>query len=1229
MSLSALTDPAFSSRLCVTLLHSLWQVALVTIVAVLVARTWRKPSAARSYTVHWTALMIALVALPVTWLVVDASGAKNIGHSASTDATSPEVPSWTAAQAMMPAEVPEVTVEPVIIFSQQLPDLQKAETPNPASAFSPTVAVATASADWQKYTKWIAVLYVIGVISMLSRLAVAMRKAHQLAESARPIHNEALLSVVRRLATTWSMKVVPVLSEAERIFVPQVVGLLRPTILLPAAAINGLSVDELEMILAHEVAHIRRYDMWAALIQRLAESLLFFNPAIWYLNRRISELREYCCDDIACQAQTIVDPPPHVRYAHALLRVVELGQPNAVGSPHLTTLAASGRSPSELRRRVTRLFGEPMREPLRLSRGGFLTCLAVAALLLVGPVFLPTGSRENSITAANPEPDESRKPNSDATSTSAKKQEDDSTREFQLDVVGPSGSPVANAVVSIRSNKPIESEQIRRGTFDRKHSYGAYVKTNELGQLTVAWERSSGYVVFAIEQPGYGPYWAQWNSDDLPEKHTAELDAAWSVGGIVVDENGQPIAGAEVSPSVEFKKPPGDTSHLGGGASVKTDADGKWRYDLVPVLTEKDYVHISIDHPNHQPQRLPLPRSEFEVRGDASPSRTIVLKAGVKITGKVIDNSGNPIEGATVRTKFVNEVREAKTDAAGTYAIGGGEPRLTRIVAFAKGHAMELQEVLVDPRMKPVDFTLKPGGHVRIRVVDENGKGLAKARIFFQRWRGHIDYSEFRHVNQYADENGVWEWNEAPLDEFQADICHPDGMQLSSRPILASAEEYVFSPPPLLVVSGSVIDAKTRMPIPSFRVVSGLRDAPGLNSGEYWNRREAEQFTSGKYRVTNSREALAHMWRIEAEGYKNAVTRDIKMDEGSITIDFELQPAADIQATILTPEGKAAAEADIAIGVARDRITIRNGKIREQETRATRLKADPDGRFRIPDPDVPFQIVIMHADGYAHVKSIDGPIPETITLNAWARAEGSFRVGIQLVPDVPIGIHGAGLSSYDRENGPDVSIQTIGTTDSAGQYRFDRIVPGFYRIGREITFMVRDGATEVTSSQRVAVEYVAGKTTTLDLGGTGRAVTGKLVPPDDFSDVVLWSNGRITVTPDLPQPTIPKSAPFDEESPDQEAKVTAWLATDEGKAYLAAHRAYQIECETYPETTATIARDGSFRIDDLPAGKYVLSLYLERNPSLSLPEYRFTVPTVDQDADPEPVSLGNLLLEKR
>ena len=124
--------------------------------------------------------------------------------------------------------------------------------------------------------------------------------------------------------------------------------------------------------------------------------------------------------------------------------------------------------------------------------------------------------------------------------------------------------------------------------------------------------------------------------------------------------------------------------------------------------------------------------------------------------------------------------------------------------------------------MGPVDFQMKPGGTVRIRVLDEKGNPVPKARIFFQQWRRRFfKYFEFDHVSQYADQNGIWVWNEAPLDEFKADICRPDGMQLPRQPLIARAEEYVFRVPGPLVVSGKVIDAVTRKPIKAFRVVPG------------------------------------------------------------------------------------------------------------------------------------------------------------------------------------------------------------------------------------------------------------------------------------------------------------------------------------------------------------------------------------------------------------------------
>ena len=291
---------------------------------------------------------------------------------------------------------------------------------------------------------------------------------------------------------------------------------------------------------------------------------------------------------------------------------------------------------------------------------------------------------------------------------------------------------------------------------------------------------------------------------------------------------------------------------------------------------------------------------------------------------------------------------------------------MTNIVVSAKGRATDMQEVRVDAEMDPVDFQMKPGGKVRIRVLDEQDNPIPKARIFFQRWRSpFFGYFEFDHIGQYADEHGVWEWNEAPLDEFQADICRPEGMQLAKQSLIARDEEYVFHPPAALVVSGNVIDAETKKPIQKFQVVPGIR---GSETQMNWVNGERLAATDGKYRIRQTHDYFAHLIRIEANGYQAAVSRDIKSSEGNVSIDFELKKGIDVAAIVLTPDGKPAANARVALGVAGSQISVKNGQIDERSTYCERQDTGESGKFRFPPQDTAFQLVIMHPAGYAHVK---------------------------------------------------------------------------------------------------------------------------------------------------------------------------------------------------------------------------------------------------------------------
>src|SRR5213075_1924050 len=123
------------------------------------------------------------------------------------------------------------------------------------------------------------------------------------------------------------------LCESALVEVPTVIGWLRPVILIPLSAISGLSAEQLEALLAHELAHIRRYDYLVNLLQTSIETLLFYHPVVWWVSRRVRDEREHCCDDLAVAACG----DAHF-YATALLGMERLRNP----MPALSMAAAGG-----------------------------------------------------------------------------------------------------------------------------------------------------------------------------------------------------------------------------------------------------------------------------------------------------------------------------------------------------------------------------------------------------------------------------------------------------------------------------------------------------------------------------------------------------------------------------------------------------------------------------------------------------------------------------------------------------------------------------------------------------------------------------------------------------------------------------------------------------------------------------------------------------------------------
>jgi protocatechuate 3,4-dioxygenase beta subunit len=794
---------------------------------------------------------------------------------------------------------------------------------------------------------------------------------------------------------------------------------------------------------------------------------------------------------------------------------------------------------------------------------------------------------------------------------------------FTVQILDSNGLPIAGANVELRGNTKLEQADFIRGRQLKRGTYGQRVACDENGELTLPGAKLGQYVAINVTLPHYGPYWAEWrlneNSEPLPTRFTVKLEDAWTVGSRLVDEQGNPVVGATVRPSIKFKKRPGDNRELGIGTRVQTDSEGYWKFESVPA-TMAD-VHVTIDHDGFQPLRQSLPRDGFAVEKDEQPVASLTLARGVTLRGTVTDAENRPVEGATVRTKFLNEIREAKTDASGEYQIAGCEPRMARVVVSAAGKALELKEVRIADDMQPVDFVLQPGGHIRVEVIGADGNPVPKSRIFFQSWRGRIDYFEFDHVDDYTDEHGVWEWNEAPLDTFAADICPPGGMQLTERPLTAREEPYVFQSVPRLTVRGAVTDSESGEAVMRFRVRPALRNGSRINYMD----REAYDAIDGKFEAQFDLAYSALLVRIEAPGYLVAESRDFRFDEGEVDYDFKLTPARPLKAVVQTPAGDLAVGAKVALGIAGSQIRIDNGDINDGSTYATRVDVGENGSFEFPAQRDPFQLVVTHPGGYAHLDSKDGLIPDRITLTEWARVKGTFRVGDAVQPNVKLELFGLGPENYATGQ-PHITCGYETITGKLGEFEFKNVFAGQGFIRRNILLMVDDGATEVTSSRRQYLETQPGEATQLEVGGDGFAVIGKLIPPKTHQGEVLWSFALLHAELDLVAPPQPRPPAAVQGNNAQELVWRQqWRNTPEGLAWRAAYAAFEQSRRQMPYFTVTVDREGSFRIDDVPPGTYKLSVRFSQHPAGQIRDYRFAVP--GEAADDAAYDLGTLQLE--
>lgn len=168
------------------------------------------------------------------------------------------------------------------------------------------------------YASAISLAWSVGALLFSLRLLAGWFFITRLRQQAIPL-GSPWTSVMDQLAAQLSLSRTVQLAESATLHAPVAIGYLKPMILVPTGMLTGLTPEEAETILLHELAHIRRHDYLVNIIQSVFESLLFFNPFVWMISAIIRREREHCCDDavVAYHGNPLA-------YAYALTRLEEV-----------------------------------------------------------------------------------------------------------------------------------------------------------------------------------------------------------------------------------------------------------------------------------------------------------------------------------------------------------------------------------------------------------------------------------------------------------------------------------------------------------------------------------------------------------------------------------------------------------------------------------------------------------------------------------------------------------------------------------------------------------------------------------------------------------------------------------------------------------------------------------------------------------------------------------------
>jgi beta-lactamase regulating signal transducer with metallopeptidase domain/HEAT repeat protein len=358
-----------------TLLHFLWQGALIHALLVLLLRVARHSDANVRYAMGVVALALMAISPVIT--------ATKLSTSDKTSALVPAAPSADP--------IADGAIGAAVRLDDGVPPHQTAQGTVivPVRRVMQSISPFADRLAW--LMPWLVGLWLTGVIVLALRLLGGWLHVRSLVRNGWIPDSHTYGEVVQRLKARLHIDRSVQVLESAVVRAPAIIGWLRPALLIPASMSSGLTVAQLETILAHELAHVRRHDYAVNLLQSVIETVLFYHPGVWWVSRQIRLEREHCCDDLA----VATSGNPRL-YASALL---ELEARRLAGAD--LAMAATG-SGGSLLHRVRRLLTPVTQNGRDGSRWPAGVLVLAALLFIAGGTRLLNAEQKAGDQLANP-----------------------------------------------------------------------------------------------------------------------------------------------------------------------------------------------------------------------------------------------------------------------------------------------------------------------------------------------------------------------------------------------------------------------------------------------------------------------------------------------------------------------------------------------------------------------------------------------------------------------------------------------------------------------------------------------------------------------------------------------------------------------------------------------------------------------------------------------------------